>query len=138
MAYQYLFQSPPQAQPLSLLDPQNNPTSLLTSFADRVFNYLDNTYEPKGSRLLEPDKITAMQAFITPHEHHISLQQLHPLLYTMFYTAFIVETAFGVNGLSVTRAGFLTYLRAIIMTDPGRGFQGFYNTQPSDAARTSI
>ncbi|KAG0196689.1 hypothetical protein BGX28_009853 [Mortierella sp. GBA30] len=125
MTQQYYFHPQPQAPAASLLDPQNNPTSLLTSFADGVFNYLDYNYEPKGSRLLEQDKIAAMQAFILPQEHHIKMQEFRPLLYNTYYTAFSVETSFGVNGPSITRFGFLTYLRAMIMSDPDEAFKDF-------------
>jgi hypothetical protein len=66
-----------------------------------------------------------MQAFILPHEHHVKMKEQHPVLYNSYYRAFSVETSFSVNGLSVTRAGFLTYLRAMIMSDPDEAFKDF-------------
>lgn len=120
------FYSPQSQAPIApLLDPQNNPTPLLTSFADGIFNYLDHSCKPKGSGLLEQDKIAALQAFIVPHEHHINMQEFRPVLYNSYYMAFSVETSFGVDGPAVTRPGFLTYLRAMIMSDPDEAFKDF-------------
>ncbi|KAG0341547.1 hypothetical protein BG000_008726 [Podila horticola] len=120
------FYSPQSQAPTApLLDPQNNPTPLLISFADGVFNYLDHSCKPKGSGLLEQDKMAALQAFVVPHEHHINMQEFRPVLYNSYYMAFSVETSFGVDGPAVTRPGFLTYLRAMIMSDPDEAFKDF-------------
>ncbi|KAF9323605.1 hypothetical protein BGZ91_003481 [Linnemannia elongata] len=124
MSQQY-YSPQPEVPATPLLDQQNNPTPLLTSFADDVFNCLDHACEPKGSCLLEESKIAAMQALILPHEHHIQMQEFRPVLYNSYYMAFSVETSFSINGPSVTRAGFLTYLRAMIMSDPDEAFKDF-------------
>lgn len=125
MSQQYHFSPQPEAPTPPLLDPQNNPTPLLKSFADGVFNYLDHACEPKGSRLLEQNKIAAMQSFILPHEHHVRMQEFRPVLYNSYFMAFSVETSFGDNGPAVTRLGFRTYLRAMIMSDPDEAFKDF-------------
>jgi hypothetical protein len=108
-----------------LLDQQNKPTPLLISFSNNVFNYLDHTCEPKGTCLLEESKIAAMQTIILPHEYHVRMKGFRPVLYNSYYIAFSIETSFSVNGPSVTRAGFLTYLRAMIMSDPDEAFKDF-------------
>ncbi|KAF9918482.1 hypothetical protein FBU30_000171 [Linnemannia zychae] len=53
------------------------------------------------------------------------MKEFRPILYNPYYIAFSVETSFSVNGPSVTRAGFLTYLRAMIMSDPDEAFKDF-------------
>ncbi|KFH61807.1 hypothetical protein MVEG_12316 [Podila verticillata NRRL 6337] len=125
MSQKYRLSPRPEAPTPPLLDLQNNPTPLLNSFADGVFNYLDHACEPKGSRLLEQNKIAAMHSFILPHEHHVKMQEFRPVLYNSYYMAFAVETSFGDNGPAVTRLGFHTYLRAMIMSDPDEAFKNF-------------
>jgi len=93
---------------------------LLNSFTDDVFNYLDYACEPKGSCLLEQDKIAAMHSFILPHEHHVRVPPC-----ALQFVAFSVETSFDDNGPAITRLGFRTYLRAMIMSDPDESFKDF-------------
>jgi len=109
-----------------LLDPQGNqPTYALTTFADEVFNHLDYNCEPRGSGLLEQDKMAVLQGLILPHDHHTKIEEFRPILYNSYYMAFSVETTFTGNGPALTRAGFLTFLCARIRSDPDEAFKDF-------------
>ncbi|KAG0203397.1 hypothetical protein BGX28_004287, partial [Mortierella sp. GBA30] len=108
MVYQYAFQPQPQPQPQSgpLLDAQNNPTRLLISFANAVFDWLDIWHAPKGSRMLEPEKMDVILALTLPN-----LKSFGYLDVNMLYLACSIETVFTASGPAVTRTGFLSYLR---------------------------
>ncbi|KAG0311213.1 hypothetical protein BGZ99_010318 [Dissophora globulifera] len=53
------------------------------------------------------------------------MQEFRPVLYNSYYMAFSVETMFKEDGPAVTRTGFLTYLRAMVMSDPDEAFKDF-------------
>ncbi|KAG0210469.1 hypothetical protein BGX28_009279 [Mortierella sp. GBA30] len=122
MAYQYTFPQQPQPQPQagSLLDSQNNPTRLLMSFSSAVFDWVDNSHAPKGSGILEPEKMDVILALTAP-----KLRSFGYLDVNIVYQAFSVETVFTASGPAVTRAGFLTYLRSEMMVDPDDALRSF-------------
>ncbi|KAF9908352.1 hypothetical protein EC991_009904 [Linnemannia zychae] len=111
---------------LQLLDYQYNPTDTLRSFSNAVFGYLDTHYEPKGTHLLEPEKMRALLVFLsTPDAVEIN-RQLSSLYFNIVFLALKIETVFTALGPAVTQAGLLTYLRSEIMSDPdSSGFTCF-------------
>ncbi|GJJ76145.1 hypothetical protein EMPS_08504 [Entomortierella parvispora] len=111
--------------PQSLLDHQHNPTETLQSFSNAVFNSLDMQYEPKGSQLLEPEKMKALLSFLTPQPLIATSVQISTLVFNALFLAFRVETIFTALGPSVTQGGLLTYLRSEIMSDPEGAFTSF-------------
>ncbi|KAF9100522.1 hypothetical protein BGX27_000354 [Mortierella sp. AM989] len=82
-------------------------------------------YEPKGTQLLEPEKMKALLSFLIPKEHAQVNLQVSSLVFNATFLAFQIETVFTAHGPSVTRAGLLTYLRCEIMGDPNEAFTNF-------------
>ncbi|KAK5809259.1 hypothetical protein F5H01DRAFT_323528 [Linnemannia elongata] len=103
---------------LPLLDNQYNPTEALRSFSDAVFHYLDTHYEPKGTQLLEPEKMKALLLFFSPPEDAQVNRQVSLVYFSIAFLALSIETVFTAHGPSVTPAGLLAYLRSEIMSDP--------------------
>ncbi|KAF8925196.1 hypothetical protein BGZ58_001016 [Dissophora ornata] len=118
MAYQYQFQPQPQVHQYPLLDNQYNATETLRSFSNAVFSYLDMRYEPKGTQMLEPEKMKALLSFLVPKEHVKVSLLLSSLAFSTTFLAFQIETVFTAHGPSVTRSGLVAYLRCEIMGDP--------------------
>lgn len=114
------------AHQLQLLDYQYNPTETLRSFSNAVFGYLDTHYEPKGTHLLEPEKMRALLVFLSlPDDVQVN-RQLSSLYFNIVFLALSIETVFTAHGPAVTPAGLLTYLRSEIMSDPdSSGFTCF-------------
>ncbi|KAF9309332.1 hypothetical protein BG003_009873 [Podila horticola] len=110
------------AHQFPLLDPQYNPTETLRSFANAVFTYLDMRYEPRGSQLLEPEKMKALLSFMARNEHVQVSVQLSSMVFNTTFLAFSIETVFTAHGPSVTHAGLLAYLRSEIMSNPDEAF----------------
>ncbi|KAG0057115.1 hypothetical protein BGZ83_001549 [Gryganskiella cystojenkinii] len=108
-----------------LLDHEYNSTETLHAFSNAVFSYLDTRYEPRGSQLLEPEKMKALATFMVP-QHQVDLyRQISSLVLNANFLAFRIETVYTASGPSVTRAGLLAFLRAEIMSDPNEAFRGF-------------
>ncbi|KAK3812370.1 MAG: hypothetical protein JOS17DRAFT_469142 [Linnemannia elongata] len=106
------------AHQLPLLDYQYNPTETLRSFSNAVFGYLDTHYEPKGTHLLEPEKMKALLVFLAlPQDAEVN-RQLSSLFFNTVFLALSIETVFTAHGPAVTPAGLLAYLRYEIMIDP--------------------
>ncbi|KAF9917253.1 hypothetical protein BX616_001553 [Lobosporangium transversale] len=118
----YSFSPQPQ---YPLLDDQYNPTGTLRSFSDAYFNYLDTYYEPKGTQLLEPEKMNVIFSLTLPKEEVALNVQFGSVVYDPQFLAFQIETIFNAHGPSVTRAGFLAYLRSEIMSDPDTACKNF-------------
>ena len=114
------------AHQLPLLDHQYNPTETLHSFSNAVFGYLDTHYEPKGTHLLEPEKMRALLVFLSLPEDAQVNRQLSSLYFNIVFLAHSIQTVFTAHGPAVTPAGLLTYLRSEIMSDPDTsGFKSF-------------
>ncbi|KAF9917254.1 hypothetical protein BX616_001554 [Lobosporangium transversale] len=118
----YSFKPQPQ---LSLLDDQYIPTETLRSFSDAVFDYLDTHCEPKGTQLLEPEKMQTLVSFALGKEELQDNITFSSLLLGLTFLAYQVETVFNSHGPSVTRAGLLTYLRSKIMGNPVTALRDF-------------
>ncbi|KAF9344205.1 hypothetical protein BGX34_005885, partial [Mortierella sp. NVP85] len=111
---------------LPLLDPYYNPTETLHAFSNAVFNYLDTHYEPKGTHLLEPEKMKALLTFLSRPEDVENNRQLSSMYFNIVFLAHSVQTVFTAHGPAVTPAGLTTYLRSEIMSDPDdSGFRSF-------------
>ena len=106
------------AHQLPLLDYQYNPTETLRSFSNAVFGYLDTYYEPKGTQLLEPEKMRALLVFLSLPEDAQVNRQLSSLYYNIAFLALSIQTVFTAHGPAVTPAGLLAYLRSEIMSNP--------------------
>ncbi|KAF9136282.1 hypothetical protein BGX30_011289 [Mortierella sp. GBA39] len=113
------------ANQLPLLDHQYNPTETLWSFSNAVFSYLDTRYEPKGTQLLEPEKMKALLVLLSLPEDVQINRQVSSLFFNTLFLALSIETIFTAHGPSVTRAGLLAYLRFEIMSDPDVTFTSF-------------
>ncbi|KAF8927025.1 hypothetical protein BGZ47_002371, partial [Haplosporangium gracile] len=113
------------AYQLPLLDHQYNPTETLRSFSNAVFGYLDTHYEPKGTQLLEPEKMRALLVALSLPEDVQANRQLSSIYFNTAFLALSIETVFTAHGPSVTPAGLLAYLRSEIMSDPDLGFTSF-------------
>ncbi|OAQ22443.1 hypothetical protein K457DRAFT_26085 [Linnemannia elongata AG-77] len=116
------------AQPMQFLDHQNNPTQVLMTFSDAVFDYLDCAFEPRGTQLLEDTKMTALAFLCTTDANRAAIEQIKahlPWVNNLEILAFSVETVFTDNGPSVTRRGFLTLLRSQIIRGPDDAFESF-------------
>ncbi|KAG0216110.1 hypothetical protein BGX28_006006, partial [Mortierella sp. GBA30] len=114
-----------QQHQFPLLDQQYNPTETLRSFSNAAFSYLDMQYEPRGTQLLEPEKMKALLSFLVPKK---DLQVCLAVSSLAFYTTFLayrIETVFTARGPSVTRAGLLAYFCSEIMSDPEAAFTNF-------------
>ncbi|KAG9319602.1 hypothetical protein KVV02_003871 [Mortierella alpina] len=109
------------AHPLPLLDYHYNPTDTLRSFSNAVFDYLDRHYEPRGSQLLEPEKMRALLVFLSLPDAVQVNRQLSSLYFNIVFLAYAIQTVFTPHGPAVTRAGLLAYLRSEIMSDPDSG-----------------
>ncbi|KAF9122478.1 hypothetical protein BG015_005547 [Linnemannia schmuckeri] len=113
------------AHQLPLLDHQYNPTETLRSFSNAVFNYLDTHYEPKGTHLLEPEKMKALLVVLSlPADVHAN-RQISSIYFSIAFLALSIETVFTAHGPSVTPAGLLAYLRSEIMSNPDLSFTSF-------------
>jgi hypothetical protein len=111
---------------LPLLDPYYNPTETFHAFSNAVFHYLDTHYEPKGTHLLEPEKMRALLVFLSSPEDAEGNSQLSSMYYNIVFLAHSVQTVFTAHGPAVTPAGLITYLRSEIMSDPDdSGFKCF-------------
>ncbi|KAF9358387.1 hypothetical protein BGX34_008953 [Mortierella sp. NVP85] len=111
---------------LPLLDSHYNPTETLLTFSNAVFNYLDTHYEPKGTHLLEPEKMKALLVFMSAPEDVENDRQISSVYFNLVYLAYSVQTVFTAHGPAATPAGLTTYLRSEIMSDPDdSGFKGF-------------
>ncbi|KAF9144432.1 hypothetical protein BG015_000120 [Linnemannia schmuckeri] len=114
------------AHQLPLLDYHYNPTETLHTFSNAVFNYLDTHYEPKGTHLLEPEKMRALLVFLSLPEDVEVNRQLSSMYFNIVFLAHSVQTVFTAHGPAVTPAGLITYLRSEIMSDPDTsGFKCF-------------
>ncbi|KAF9997970.1 hypothetical protein BGZ65_006471 [Modicella reniformis] len=122
MAHLYHFQPQSQKHPFPLLDAQYNPTETLRSFSNAVFSYLDMSYEPKGSQLLEPEKMKALLCFLSPKERAQVTAQISSMVFNATFLAFQIETVFTAYGPSVTRAGLLSFFRCEIVSGPDEAF----------------
>ncbi|KAF9350477.1 hypothetical protein BGX26_011351 [Mortierella sp. AD094] len=112
------------------LDGQNNPTLFLENFANALFDHLDRNYEPKGTHLLEPSKMVAFELLRNQMDDPVDVEQYKLHLFwmqAMEFTAFSVEIVFTEHGNSVTRAGFLTYIRSEFLRCPDEAFQSYSN-----------
>ncbi|KAK3827280.1 MAG: hypothetical protein J3R72DRAFT_426191 [Linnemannia gamsii] len=109
-----------------LLDYQYNPTETLRAFSNAIFSYLDTHYEPRGTQLLEPEKMKALLVFLSvPGAAEIN-RQLSSMYFNIAFLALSIQTVFTAHGPAVTPAGLLTYLRSEIMSDPeSSGFKCF-------------
>ncbi|KFH65636.1 hypothetical protein MVEG_09111 [Podila verticillata NRRL 6337] len=115
-------------QPLPFLDHQKNPTQALVAFANALFDHLDRSYEPKGTQLLEETKMIAMALLMSsePVESISKQNKIHlTWILNLTYLAFSAETVFTDNGPSVTRGGFMTFLRNEIAADPDEAFKDY-------------
>lgn len=122
---QYVQQPAPV---LLLLDHLNNPTQALSTYSDALFNFLDRTYEPRGTQLLEDAKMVALWIMSSEGAERASSEQLKthlPWMSHLELMAFSVETIFTEDGPAVTRRGFLTFQRALIMRNPNEAFKTF-------------
>ncbi|KAF9579096.1 hypothetical protein BGW38_004797 [Lunasporangiospora selenospora] len=109
-----------------LLDHQYNPTETLRSFSNTVFRYLDTHYEPKGTQLLEYEKLQALFVLFALPENENVNRQLSSIYFNTVFLALKIETVFTAHGPAITPAGLLTYLRSEIMNDPEEnGFMCF-------------
>ncbi|KAK3810116.1 MAG: hypothetical protein J3Q66DRAFT_352155, partial [Benniella sp.] len=109
-----------------LLDPYYNPTETFHAFSNAVFNHLDTHYEPRGTHLLEPEKMKALLVFLSSPEDAENNRQLSSMYYNIVFLAYSVQTVFTAHGPAVTPAGLLTYLRSEILSDPDdSGFKSF-------------
>ncbi|KAF9349772.1 hypothetical protein BGX26_011980 [Mortierella sp. AD094] len=117
------------SQPVPFLDHQSNPTQVLVTFADALFDYLDRTYEPRGTQLLEDTKMAELQLLSAPDaESRTAMERIKvhfPWARNLEIMAFSVETIFTDNGPSVTRQGFLILLRSLITRGPDEAFKDF-------------
>ncbi|KAG0050933.1 hypothetical protein BGZ89_003694 [Linnemannia elongata] len=109
-----------------LLDHQYNPTETLCTFSNALFRYLDTHYEPRGTQLLEPEKMKALLALLSPPEEVQANRQVSSLYFNIVFLALSIQTVFTAHGPSVTPTGLLAYLRHEIMSDPdASGFSSF-------------
>ncbi|KAH7054892.1 hypothetical protein BKA57DRAFT_434519 [Linnemannia elongata] len=109
-----------------LLDHQYNPTETLCTFSNALFRYLDTHYEPRGTQLLEPEKMKALLALLSPPEEAQVNRQVSSLYFNTVFLALSIQTVFTAHGPSVTPTGLLAYLRHEIMSDPdASGFSSF-------------
>ncbi|KAG0293604.1 hypothetical protein BGZ96_002558 [Linnemannia gamsii] len=110
----------------SLLDHQYNPTESLCTFSNTLFRYIDTHYEPRGTQLLEPEKMKILLAFLSPPEEVHVNRQVSSLYFNTVFLALSIQTVFTARGPSVTPTGLLAYLRHEIMSDPdASGFSSF-------------
>ncbi|KAF9079132.1 hypothetical protein BGX23_004997 [Mortierella sp. AD031] len=109
-----------------LLDHQYNPTETLCTFSNAVFRYIDTHYEPRGTQLLEPEKMKVLLAFLSLPEDVQVNRQVSSLYFNTVFLALSIQTVFTAHGPSVTPTGLLAYLRHEIMSDPdSSGFSSF-------------
>lgn len=123
---EHTFHRNNMAHQLPLLDSHYNPTETLHTFSNAVFNYMDTHYEPKGTHLLEPEKMRALLVFLSLPEDAEVNRQLSSMYFNIVFLAHSVQTVFTAHGPAVTPAGLVTYLRSEIMSDPDEsGFKSF-------------
>ncbi|KFH61886.1 hypothetical protein MVEG_12220 [Podila verticillata NRRL 6337] len=113
------------AHQFPLLDHHYNSTETLRSFSSAVFSYLDMRYEPKGTQLLEPEKMKVLLSFLAPKELVQASLKISSLVFNAYFLAFHIETVFTAHGPSVTQAGLLAYFRSEIMSHPNEAFASF-------------
>ncbi|KAG0043763.1 hypothetical protein BGZ83_011061 [Gryganskiella cystojenkinii] len=121
-------------QSAPFLDHRNIPTQALISYSNTLFDYLDQTYEPKGTQLLEDTKMVALWLLSAGGDEKtalLSMKKHLPWMISLELLAFSVETVFTDHGPSVTRQGFLTFQRSVIMRDPEEALDCFTNIHQS-------
>ncbi|KAF9921323.1 hypothetical protein FBU30_008690 [Linnemannia zychae] len=110
---------------MALYDNQYRPTKVMIEFTEAVFTFLDTHFEPKGTQLLEPEKMKAFIGFLTPNEQLPLVLPLASMILNVIYLAFKVETVFTSYGPAVTRAGFSVFLSSEILSDPDDAYTNF-------------